>query len=129
MHSYILQDWITIRGAAGVTTVTQSESGWLDLSPYQDVTFWIDAREFTGTTTPTLSFQTSPTKDEVLFQTMGSPVPLVLTTTTIAAPTNVFLASAAVPVARYVRWLLSGPAAGGWDATFRVMVGANAHGL
>ena len=45
MHSYILQDWITIRGAAGVTTVTQSESGWLDLSPYQDLTFWIDTRE------------------------------------------------------------------------------------
>jgi hypothetical protein len=43
MHAFILQDWTTIRG--GVTTVTQSEPDWLDLTPYQDIVFWIDVRE------------------------------------------------------------------------------------
>ena len=61
---------ITIRCTSSAT-VTQGESSWLDLAPYQDVSFYLDVREFTGTT-PTIQFQTAPIKDETLFQAMLS---------------------------------------------------------
>lgn len=123
MHSYVLQDWITIRGS-GTTPIPQGESSWLDLAPYQDVNFWLDVREFTGAT-PTITFQTAPIKEEVLFQPLFGAVTLTLSPSN---PYRCLLFNASVPVARYVRWLLTGPA-GTWDATFRVLVAANALGL
>ena len=47
MHSFILQDWTTIRsgGTLTTTTVTQAEREWLDLEPYQDVVFWAQVAE------------------------------------------------------------------------------------
>ncbi len=124
MHAFMLQDWTTIRGS--VTTVTQGEDGWLDLTAYQDLVFWVDCREQSGSSAPTIAFQTSPTKDESLFTS-------IVTATTLAAsatPTVVkaLLASATVPIARYLRWQLTGPS-GTWDATFRVLVAANSPGM
>ncbi len=46
MHTFALTDWITVRGSNN--TVTQSESEWLDLTQYEDLTFWIDVKEVTG---------------------------------------------------------------------------------
>jgi hypothetical protein len=123
MHSYILQDWITIRGASSVT-VTQGESDWLDLAPYQDVMFYIDVREYTGTT-PTIVFQTAPIKEDGLFQDMMTAIAL---NAVPANPTVVRITTAATPLARYLRWKLAGPASV-WDATFRVLIAANALGL
>jgi hypothetical protein len=126
MHAFILQDWTTIRGA--VTTVTQGEDSWLDLTAYQDLVFWVDCRETSGTATPTITFQTSPTKDESLFTAIA-------TTTTLAASANptvvkATLSLAVVPVARYVRWQLGcSSTASTWDATFRVLVAANSPGM
>ena len=122
MHSFILQDWTTIRGAAGLT-VTQGEVGWLDLSPYQDLIFWIDCREITST--PSITFQTSPTKDESLFTLIVAAQPLAA----LAGPSIVkaLLSGATTPVARYVRWQVTAAAA--WDATFRVLVAANSPGM
>jgi hypothetical protein len=40
MDSFILQDRTTVRGSTGVT-ITQGEHEWLDLSPYEDVVFWL----------------------------------------------------------------------------------------
>jgi hypothetical protein len=124
MHSFLLQDRNTIRGS--VTTVTQGEDGWLDLTAYQDLVFYIDCREQSGSSAPTLTFQTSPTKDENLFSAMTAGTSLSAS----ASPTIVkaLLASATVPVARYLRWQLTGPA-GTWDATFRVLISANAPGM
>jgi hypothetical protein len=122
MHSFILQDWTTIRG--GVTTVTQGEDGWLDLSPYQDVVFWIDVRE--ATSTPLIQFQTSPTKDDSLFTPMLSAAQ-TLTAATTPLVKAALLASANVPVARFVRWQINGTVT--WDATFRVLVAANSPGM
>jgi hypothetical protein len=124
MHAFILQDWITIRGA--VATVTQGEDSWLDLTAYQDLVFWIDCREQSGSASTTLTFQTSPTKDESLFTAVMNGTPLSSST----SPTLVkaLLAGANVPVARYLRWQLVGPS-GTWDATFRVLVAANAPGM
>lgn len=122
MHTFIMQDWITIRGAAN--TVTQSESEWLDLAQYQDVVLWIDAREFVGTVT--LNIQTAPTKDESFFS-----VGTVFTTTLALGPTapqKVLLSVATVPLARYLRWQLTS-ATNPFDATFRIMISANAPGI
>lgn len=124
MHTFILQDWTTVRGANN--TVIQSESEWLDLTPYQDVVFWIDVREVVGTVTLTL--QTSPTKDEVFFLTPATGLTQV---TPVAAGTlapRPVLISAATPLARYVRWHLTSVTAT-WDVTFRIIVSANAPGL
>ncbi len=121
MHSYILQDWTTIRAA--VTSVTQGESGWLDLAPYQDISFWIDVREFSGSSTPNIVFQTAPIKEDGLFQAMAT-----VALNSVTNPTKVLLFNAATPLARYVRWQLTGPS-GTWDATFRVLATCNALGL
>jgi hypothetical protein len=121
MHSFLLQDWITIRGAAS-QTVAQGEVGWLDLAPYEDIMFWFDVREF-STAATTFNFQTAPTKEEILFTTM-------VTGTVSLTPSNPYVnrITATTPLARFVRWQLVGPASA-WDATFRVLVAANALGM
>jgi hypothetical protein len=125
MHTFILQDWTTIRGATS-TSIIQGESGWLDLTAYQDCVFWIDTREITGTTV-TMTLQTSPSKDEILFSTMVTAFQLALSTTS-ATVKPALLASAPTPLARFVRWQLTGPAVT-WDATFRILVAANSPGM
>ncbi len=122
MHAFILQDWTTIRGS--VTSVTQGEDGWLDLTPYQDIVLWVDCRESSGT--PAIQFQTSPTKDETLFQNMMSSA-TNLTASTTPQIVKATLAAATTPLARFVRWQISGTPT--WDATFRVLVAANSPGM
>jgi len=127
MHAFILQDWITIRGASTVPTVTQGEDSWLDLTAYQDLVFWVDVREVTGTTV-TIAFQTSPTKDETLFTAMVAATTITASSSPVVVKATLAGASTNVPVARYVRWQLVGPSAL-WDASFRVMVAANSPGM
>jgi hypothetical protein len=125
MDSFVLEDWITIRAASGVT-VTQGESSWLDLSPYEDVVFWLLVSEVTATTTLTLLYQTSPTMDETFFaaQTLGmTGAGIAMTASTTPVITAAFAWSAPFPLARYVRWQLL-PVSGGFDATFRLLVAA-----
>ena len=121
MHSFVLQDWTTIRGNSNVTLVTQPEHEWLDLEPYQDVVIWAQCSEVTGS--PTIAFQTAPTKDDSLFQNMNSGSIVVTTAVTLIS-----LIGASVPVARYVRWQLTQSGGVTWDASFRVMIAANAPG-
>jgi hypothetical protein len=124
MESFVLQDWVTIRGASGVT-VTQGESSWLDLAPYEDIVFWLLVSEVTGTPTPVLLFQTAPTKDESFFaaQTLGmtgSSVSLVPGSAT-SGITPAFAWSSPFPLARYVRWQIPAVTSA-WDVTLRIMV-------
>ncbi len=121
MHTFILQDYATIRGTTG-TAITQNESGWLDLTPYQDLVFWIDTRELTATVTCRL--QTSPTKDEAMFLDIITSFALAVTVTQKPA----LLGTATVPIARYLRWVLIGSATP-WDATLRIYVAANSPGM
>ena len=124
MHSFILQDWITIRGTTS-NNVIQGESSYLDLAPYQDITFYLDVREVSATPA-SLQYQTAPIRDEVLFQSMmATPITLSAPSTTV---THVPITTAACPIARFVRWQLLGPAAA-WDVTFRVLAAATALGL
>lgn len=124
MHSFVLQDWTTIRGQSSTTNVTQGESGWLDLAPYQDVSIWLDVREVSGTT-PQIFFETSPIKEDGLFQTMVS----TNLTTSPSNPYRVPITTANTPVARYVRWRIQAAASGAWDATFRVLLSADGLGM
>ena len=125
MHTFVLQDFTTIRGTNN--TVTQSESEWLDLTQYEDVFFWIDCKELTGTTV-TLNIQTSPTKDDSLFTNVYSQ----LLTTAIQNPGSTggkcLMSTATIPIARYVRWQLTSTAAP-FDATLRIFLSANAPGM
>ena len=122
MHTFVLTDWITVKGSGN--SVIQSESEWLDLTPYEDVVVWIDCREASGT--PTLAIQTSPTKDETFFGASGAS--LYSATLTAATVVQKFtMTGTNVPLARYLRWQLSGAA--GFHATFRIMVSANAPGM
>jgi hypothetical protein len=118
MDRFCLTDWLTVRGAGpGVATITQGENAWLDLSAYDDVIFYLDIKEVSGSSV-TLTYQTSPSKDDASFQAILPPI-------TMAAGTRVDLALAkyaAVPVARYVRWQITNGST--YDATFRVLVAA-----
>jgi len=125
MHTFILQDYVTIRGITSVN-VTQNESLWLDLTPYQDLVIWTDVREITGSVT--VNFQTSPTKDESLFAPLVTP----FAGATGVSQTKALMAGAAgsnVPIARYCRWVLTAPGTGPWDMTFRVYIAANSPGM
>jgi hypothetical protein len=124
MDSFVLEDWTTIRGAANIT-VTQGESSWLDLGPYEDVVFWLLCSE-AGSGVPSLLYQTSPTKDEAFFaaQTLGmngSAIALAASSTPIITP--VLAWSAPFPLARYVRWQILGPGST-FDVTMRIVVAA-----
>jgi hypothetical protein len=132
MYGYILQDWITIRGNTTVTSIGQSESGWLGLAPFQDIVLWLDVREFSvgGATSLLMHYETAPTKDESLFTDMVTPVTVALSASPIV-PTKILLAqNPTVPLGRWVRWrlTLNGTATSAWDATFRILACCNAVG-
>lgn len=137
MHSFVLQDFVTIRGSSTTQTISQSESGYRDLSAYEDLIAWIDVREVTllGNANVTFNIQTSPLKDEFLFVTMeSSPLAATVALTVpsvrkivLAAITN--NATAPFPLGRFLRWqLVASGATGTWDATFRIVCCANAVG-
>jgi hypothetical protein len=126
MHGFVLQDWNTIRGAASVATIVQNEDGWLDLTPYQDVLFWVDCKAVTGTTVQ-IQFQTSPTKDDSLFTAIVSAQTFVTSGPQVYQ--SVLSKTTGVPLARYLRWVITSAATGTWDATFRVSIAANSPGM
>jgi len=128
MYGYVLQDWITVRGTT-TTPLIQNESDWMGFSSFQDIVFWIDVREVTGTSL-SLALQTSPTKDDALFQTLSNCLMTTVVVTTPWAPSNILpkaiLASnPGVPLATWVRWSLTNSVAAAWDCTFRILASAN----
>jgi len=137
MHGFVLQDFVTIRGSTTTQTITQSESEWVDLGPYQDLVTWIDVREVTlgGATNVQFNIQTAPIKDEFLFVTMESS-PLTVTAGLTAPSVRKMLlsygtdtAGAPIPLGRFLRWqLLASGATGSWDVVFRIVCCANAVG-
>jgi hypothetical protein len=127
MLGLTLQDWISIQGDnTTATLVTQGETDWLDASQLQDLVFWTHCGSFkSGGGTLNISLQTSPFKSESSFANMA--------TVSLAAgvqATPVLLATATVPVARWVRWQFSATAPTGlYLATFRILASANARGM
>lgn len=86
--------------------------------------FWLDIREVLNATTVTFNIQTSPTKDESLFQTIATYAATGATLQIL----KVLMASATTPLARYVRWQVTS-ASTPYDATFRILVAANSPGM
>jgi hypothetical protein len=130
MDSFVLEDWVTVQGATGVT-VTQGEGGWLDLEAFEDVVFWllVNNASPTGAGAPTLLYQTAPTKDEAFFATQtagmtGTPVTLVSAAGT-AVVTPVLAWNAPFPLARWVRWQIPAVSAP-FTVTMRIVVAATA---
>jgi hypothetical protein len=121
-HSFVIQDWLLLEGG-GNSTFTQPENSWLDLSDYQDVTFFLLVNQ--TSTGNTISYQTSPDKTDSVFQNMAPAVTLAASATPTV--TQVLMLSAAVPLARWVRWQISGT--GSWSVSFRLVAAANAPGL
>lgn len=112
-QAVLLQDWTSVQGNSSSDSVTQSADTWLDLSPYSDVVFFFDRKDFSGSGL-TIRFQTSPTTDDSLFQDMAT----VSVSATGVTQTIVRFADASVPLARWVRWKVDASAA--WRLTFRV---------
>ena len=125
MHSFVLADWTTAAGPTN-STFTQDESGWLDLAAFQDAVVYLHVTEV-GANAPTIAFETSPCREDALFQPMVS-----MTMTSAGVQPNVLRAimlGSSVPLARYVRWKITGPVAAAWETTFRALVVANSPGM
>jgi hypothetical protein len=130
METFILQDFVTIRGDKTISSITQSVECWLDLASYQDVVAYLDVREFSvgGGNNVTMGYQTSPTRDDALFTTMtgvAGPVPVNLALGVTVTP--IINGGTFASLARYLRWQLgvTGVPNAAWDATFRVFIAAN----
>ena len=138
MYSFPLTSWITLQGASSVTSITQSEAQWLDLRGFEDFVAWLEVKQATvptGSTHVTLTYLTSPTKDEVLFLPVllagGTVASVVLDTVAGSNPpvaiTSATKENAVRPLARWLRFQLSvdGTPSTSWNATFRIWVAAN----
>src|SRR5260370_42655114 len=72
MYAFLMQDWITIRAAASFNVINQSENCYLDLSGFQDLVVWTEVKGITsGGGTPTIMYQTAPSKDDSFFVPFG----------------------------------------------------------
>ena len=129
MHGILLQDWITLRGSTA-DAVTQGEDGYLDMTPYQDVVTWLDVREVTPPAAGSLfmQFGTSPTKDDLSFALMLAEFSPAVGAAGAPRVDKLLLASAATPVARWMRWKLRPTTAAAWSITFRLWIAANSPG-
>lgn len=127
MYSFVLQDWITVGGAAGASVI-QGEKDWLDMSPFQDVVAWIDVRNAPISNQPSIKLETAPSKDESLFTFMGSGAGITMAASATPTVVQYLMGSAAVPIAECLRWKITGGAVA-WEVTFRILVAANAPGL
>src|SRR5580704_17595683 len=133
MRGFVLQDWVTIRGATTVTSVVQNEAGWLSLEMYQDAIFWIQVSEVTlSSGSLTLNLETSPIKDETLFTPVGVSSAGYSITAAVMTPPKQWQAilstigSTGTPISRWVRWhLVQASATAAWDTTFRVLMSCN----
>lgn len=127
MHSFNLEDWKAVAGPAATpaSTFTQDEAGWLDLAAFQDVVVFLDCREVSAGAAPTIAFETSPCREDGLFQ------PIMSASLAASAQPTVLrglMLGSSVPLARYLRWKITGPTTA-WDATFRAIVVANSPGM
>jgi len=113
---HVLQDWVELGEATGVVDVVQSGARWLDLSGFDNVTFWLEVRLVEGD--PVLHYDTAPSIDPTLFKSMAS---VTLSASTSAVVTKVLLSqNPATPLAGLVRWRVNSPTVRDWRATFRI---------
>jgi hypothetical protein len=129
MYTFLLQDWLTVRAGPAFTFINQSAESYLDMTGFQDVVAWTEVKSLNGGggSALILTFQSSPTKDDVFFLQFGPPGINTLALSVVPFVTS--SSSVTNPLARWLRWQLlqSGTAATStWDATFRIFICANA---
>jgi hypothetical protein len=95
LRTLILQPWISPSSANS----TQGAEGWLDVSGYADLGFWVDS-----VGSGTLLLESSPSWDANCFQSIGPTVALAGGLQTVFS----VRAASTVPVSRWLRWRLSG---------------------
>jgi hypothetical protein len=105
MHCFEIQGLACQKMSQGTQTRNQSEHVWLDLSEYRDVMIWVDVHEIVlAATTFLMNFQTSATEDEALFQTIATLNLASVGPGAYVLP--VHIDTAAIPLARWLRWQL-----------------------
>jgi hypothetical protein len=128
MRSYTLQDWIEISGQSSVSAITQSESGWMDMSSFQDVVAWLQVDDMNtgGALQLALEYQTAPTKDDLMFVPAGVVNPLAIASL-VTTPMLKFPFFEVSPVCRWLRWqlLVIGTPTSTWDVCFRILIAAD----
>jgi hypothetical protein len=130
MEGYLLQEWTTVGSGSATSFLAQSELGWIDLLDYRDVIFWLEVKSITlgGASAIVMRYETSPSKDEVLFSSM-----ITFPMAVVAVPdvrSVLESQNPSLPLCRWLRWRLqaAGPT-GNWGATFRIHCAANKGGL
>jgi hypothetical protein len=127
VHGVLWQNWTTLRLTGTTNTVVQSEPLWLDVDDYRDIVFWLEVKQLAlgGAGAVICAYETSPSKDDVLFSAMST-FPLGLTSTPYL--TKVLSAqNPSLPLGKWVRWrlYLSGTPTTEWGATFRIHCSLN----
>lgn len=113
MDGCLLQDWITISGNDGITSLPQSSVDYYDIGHTEDLVLYLDVRQVAGSVS--LQHETAPSKDDNAFLPMVGP----FVVTAGLRVDRAFFATAAVPPARFVRWRCKVPG-GTWSVTFRI---------
>lgn len=118
MDGTLLQNWVDISGSTALTSITQGADLWFDLGDCEDVSFYLEVKEVTGTVT--MNYETGPSAlEDASFLACVVPFTLV----TGVRVDRVLASYANVPAAQFVRWRLSNPGgAGSWDAMFRIWI-------
>jgi hypothetical protein len=119
MDGILFQDYVTISGSGSPVTLTQGSDSWLDISPYEDLVFYLDVKNATAGIAQ-ISYQTSPTREDPSFLNMIAPLSLAIGLRTDAA----LAANCQVPAAAYLRWQVIGAPGMTYTATFRIILGA-----
>jgi hypothetical protein len=140
MHCFLFQNWITLRAQNASTSspasVTQSEPGWLDLTPYQDVVAWLQVSEVVGPASATslyIDFQTAPAKDESYFCSLVNQLGQATSGIALSAASSPTVQrfmhdGAYTPLSKWLRWKVSTNgvnAAQTWEVTFRIWLAAS----
>lgn len=126
MRTYCLQDYTTLTSGASVTSVKQSDDGWLELTGARDVLFFLHAVDGTTSSIQTVYLETSPTADDELFAPLTSvPLPAVAGSYGKVYQQVCRAQYATQPPAKFLRWTVGTNASGAWTLTFRIFVSVN----
>lgn len=118
-EAHKLQPWLTIRGPDSGTLI-QDQDSWLDLQDYDDLVIWYEVADQSNV--DGLAVETAPVLDETMFVSVIS---LGVGVTSGPRLETAMLASATVPLARYLRWKVTGRIGSSFSLTFRIWVVAS----
>lgn len=133
-----LQDWITISGATSAVTI-QNEADYAEIPQFSDATCYLEVASLTNTGTTSIDVQTSPTKDEVFFNTslVGGTAnsyvfhfPMTSATSTGVQTLQVVRWATGTNqlLSRFLRWRITWPSGGPTTLTFRIWLSLNQAG-